>query len=153
MYEDFKENLTCDPAGWYEANLPWKPNHPPLPSNEAGSRRRLNNLVKRLERNDMYEQYDEIIQDQLEKGIVEPAPPDASGNEFYIPHKGVVKQTAETTKLRIVYDASARESKSQPSVHDCLKPGPPLQNRLWNILVRARFHPTSSLGIPRRRSC
>ena len=87
MYEDFKENLTRDPAGWYEANLPWKPNHPPLPSNEAGSRRRLNNLVKRLERNDMYEQYDEVIQDQLEKGIVEPAPPDASGNEFYIPHK------------------------------------------------------------------
>lgn len=53
VYEEFKENLKRDPTGWYEANLPWKPNHPSLPSNEAGSRQRLNNLVKRLERNDM----------------------------------------------------------------------------------------------------
>jgi transposase InsO family protein len=146
VYEEFKENLRRDPAGWYEANLPWKPHHPHLPSNVAGSQRRLNNLIKRLERQDIYEQYDQIIQDQLVKGIVEPAPPEASGKEFYIPHKGVLKQTAETTKLRIVYDASARESSSQPSLNDCLNPGPPLQNHLWNILVRARFHPILLTG-------
>ena len=146
MYENFKENLRRDPANWYEANLPWKPNHPPLPSTEDGSRRRLNNLVKRLEQNDMYKQYDEIIQNQLEKGIVEPAPSDANGKEFYIPRRGVVKQTAEAAKLRIVHDTSARESKSQPPLNDCLNPGPHLQNHLWNILVRARFHPTLFTG-------
>ena len=99
VYEDFKENLTRDSTGWYEANLPWKPNHPPLPTNESGSRRRLDNLIKRLKRKDIYKQYDEIIQDQLDKGIVEPAPPKVSGKEFYIPHKGVEKQTAETKSL------------------------------------------------------
>ena len=146
VYEDFKENLARNPAGWYETNLPWKPDHPHLPTNETGSRRRLNNLVKKLERNGNYEQYNDIIQEQFEKGIIEPAPAEVNGKEFYIPHKGVVKQSAETTKLRIVYDASARESSTQPSLNDCLNPGPPLQNLLWSILVRSRFYPILLTG-------
>jgi hypothetical protein len=46
----------------------------------------------------------------LEDGVIELAPQEASDKEFYIPHKAVVKNTAETTKLRIVYDASTKES-------------------------------------------
>ena len=63
-----------------------------------------------------------------------------SGKEYYLSHKGVVKQLAETTKLRIVYDGSAKESSDKPSLNDCLYPGPPLQNQLWSILIRARFY-------------
>ncbi|XP_028415553.1 uncharacterized protein LOC114538695 [Dendronephthya gigantea] len=146
VYEDFKENLVRNPEGWYETNLPWKPSHPNLPSNETGSQRRLKSLVKRLERNGNYKQYNDIIQDQLEQGIIEPAPLEVTGKEFYIPHKGITKQSAETTKLRIVYDASASESNTQPSLNDCLNPGPPLQNLLWSILVRARFYPILLTG-------
>ena len=97
-------------------------------------------MVKRLKRSGNYQRYDDIIQEKLTQGIIEPAPQKATEKEFYIPHKGVVKEAAESTKLRIVYDASARESNSQPSLNDCLNPGPPLQNQLWNILVRSRFH-------------
>ena len=60
--------------------------------------------------------------------------------EFYIPHKPVVCESAETTKLRVVYDASARAHFGAPSLNECLNPRPPLQNRLWSVLVRARFH-------------
>ena len=146
VYEDFKERLERDPAGWYETSLPWKLNHPDLPTNEAGSKRRLANLVKRLERNGTYEQYDEIIQDQLKQGVIETAPPNPTKKEFYIPHKGVAKQDAESTKLRIVYDASAKASNTQPSLNDCLNPGPTLQSLLWSILVRARFLPVLLTG-------
>ena len=79
VYEDFKENLARNFAGWYETNLPWKPDHPHLPTNETGSRRRLNNLVKKLKRNGNYEQYNDIIQEQFEKGIIEPAPAEVNG--------------------------------------------------------------------------
>ena len=91
VYEDFKENLMRDRAGWYETNLPWKPNHPVLSTNEKGSRRRLNNLVKRLNRNGSYQQYDDIIKEQLNQGIIEPAPAEVTGKELYIPHKGIVR--------------------------------------------------------------
>ncbi len=77
-------------------------------TNEAGSRRRLQQLVKRLERDGNYERYDSIIQEQLQSGVIESAPTKPTGNE-YMPHKGVVKEDAESTKLRVVYDASARE--------------------------------------------
>lgn len=42
------------------------------------------------------------------------------GREFYIPHKPVVRATAESTKLLIVYDASARAFDGAPSLNDCL---------------------------------
>ena len=54
VYEDFKENFARNPAGWYETNLSWNPDHPDLSTNETGSRRRLNNLVRKLERNGNY---------------------------------------------------------------------------------------------------
>lgn len=146
VHEEFKEQLERNPAGWYETRLPWKGNHPTLPTNEAGSKRRLDQLIRKLERNGQYEEYDSIIQDQLQEGIVEPAPETPTGKEFYIPHKGVNRENAESTKLRIVYDASAREKDNQPSLNDCLHPGPPLQNRLWDILVRSRFYPVLLTG-------
>ena len=46
------------------------------------------------------------------------------------PPKAVVKKGAESTQLRIVYDASARENNSAPSLNGCLHPGPALQNQL-----------------------
>ena len=146
VYQEFKEQLERSPDGWYETGLPWKSNHPELPTNETGSRRRLQQLIRKLERDGNYAKYDEVIQEQIEQGIVEPAPLVATGKEFYLPHKAIIRDEAESTKLRVVYDASARERVDQPSLNDCLQPGPLLQNLLWNSLVRARFHPVVITG-------
>ena len=56
----------------------------------------------------MLSEYDAVISEQLEQGGVERAPEKVEGKEFYLPHHAVVREEAETTKLRIVYDASAR---------------------------------------------
>ena len=77
---------------------------------------------------------------------MEPVSSPPVGKEFYIPHKAVVREAAETTKLRIVYDASARESEKSPSLNECLEAGPPLQNRLWAVLVRVRLQPVALTG-------
>ena len=66
--------------------------------------------MRKLERSDLLKRYDKVIKDQLEPGIVERASEVPQGREFCIPHKPVVKESAESTKLRIVYDASARAS-------------------------------------------
>ena len=43
-------------------------------------------------------------------------------------------------------DASARANTSVPSINECLEIGPPLQNQLWNVLVRNRFYPVAIAG-------
>ena len=61
------------PGGFYERNLIWKDNHPPLKNNKYNSLGRLSSLVKNLPHRDKLERYDNIIQDQIKKGIVEKA--------------------------------------------------------------------------------
>ena len=96
--------------------------------------------MKKLHSQGIIERYDQVIQDQIKAGIVERVTGSATGQRhFYIPHKGVVRDSAETTKLRVVYDASARAYSGAPSLNECLNPGPPLLNKLWSVLVRARF--------------
>ncbi len=141
VYNEFKEQLTRNPEGWYETELPWRGNFPTLPTNERGSRRRLESLVTKLKRESLTSEYDAIIQDQKRSGIVESAESPAKGVEFYLPHKLVVREMAKTTKVRIVYDASAKETRDSPSLNDCLYPGPPLQNKLWDVLVHQRGYP------------
>ena len=84
--------------------------HPTLPKNEQVSLRPLISLNKRLQQQGLPEDCEQIIREQLKKGIIEPAPQEPNDNEFYIPHKPVVRETAESTKMRIVYNASAKAS-------------------------------------------
>ena len=103
VYEEFKEQLTKSAEGWNETSQPWKENHPPLPKNRTGSLKRLENLVHRLERRGQLKRYNDIIHDQLKRGNVERTDEAGSvGKELYIPHKAVVRENAETTKVRSV---------------------------------------------------
>ena len=147
VYEEFKEQLRQSAEGWYETGLLWKHGHEPLPNNKQGSLRRLGNLGKKLQREpNLLARYDDVIQDQLATGIVERVTSEPVGREFYIPHKPVIRESAESTKLRIVYDASAKANEKSPSLNDCLETGPSLQNLLWDVLVRNRLKPIALAG-------
>ena len=146
VYREFREQLSCSEMGWYEAALPWKGNHPPLPSNEQGSLRRLKNLKQKLKRTGVEQAYSEIIEEQKAEDVVETAHGSALGVEFYLPHKPVIREEAASTKVRVVYDASANAYPNAVSLNECLYPGPPLQNKLWNVLVRSRTHPVAVVG-------
>ena len=126
--------------------MPWKENHPPLPNNYEGSIHRLNTLVCKLHRTDILSEYDVAISEQPVQGVVEKATEKAEGKEFYPPHRAVMREEAETTKLRIVYDASSRARSNAPSLNECLHAGPPLQNKLWSVLIRNRFHAVAVAG-------
>ena len=146
VYDEFKEQLRRSEDGWYETGLPWKGNHPPLPNNKEGSLRRLTSLVRKLEKNGSIDDYNAVIQEQLAEGMVERALNSVKGREFYISHKGVVRETAESNKLRIAYDTSARAWDGAPSLNECLNTGPPLQNQLWSVLIQGRFNPVAITG-------
>ena len=63
-----------------------------------------------------------------------------------MPHKEVLRETAQTTKVHIVYDASAKSSSINVSLNECFETGPPLQNLIWDILTRSRFRPILLCG-------
>ena len=57
-----------------------------------------------------------------------------------------MREGAESTKLRIVYDASAKPNSSSPSLNECLEVGPPLQNLIWDVAIRNRLRPVALTG-------
>lgn len=103
VYRGFCERLSRNTEeGWYETGLPWKEDHRHLPSNREGSLRRLRTQVAKLRQVGLLQEYDEIIQDQLKECMVEPAPSEPVGREYYMPHRAGIKDRAETTKLCVV---------------------------------------------------
>ena len=146
VHAEFREQLIRDPEGWYETGLLWKKNHPPLPSNKEGRLLHLDGLYNKLEKMEVTREYNKVIEQQKEEGIVELDDEHPKSKEFYLPYKPVVRTGAESTKLRVVYDGSARETPQSPSLNECLYAGPPLQNKLWNVLTRMRFHPVALSG-------
>ncbi|KAK6745952.1 hypothetical protein RB195_012203 [Necator americanus] len=108
---------------------------------------KLLKLSKRKKMNTMkdpnlLQQYDDTIKSQLELGIIEEAAEDLIVEEgevvHYLAHQAVVTPHKETTKLRVVFDASAHLSNS-PSLNDVLYQGPVILTKMWDILLRLRF--------------
>ena len=138
VHEKFREQLKRNPDGSYSTGLPWKAGNPPLPDNAECVKARLGGLLRKLKgKPEVLKQYHGIIQEQINQGIGEYAPDEPEGDHvFYMPHKPVIRELAVMTKMRIVYDASARENQKSPSLNDCLHVGPLLQPLLHDVLLR-----------------
>ena len=87
-------------------------------------------------------EYDSIIQDQLEKGIVEAVPPadNTSSHTHYLPRHAVVHRDKSRTKLCVLHDALAKAD-SKPSLNDCLNTGPKFNQRILDILLKFQSFP------------
>ena len=138
---EFQENITRGSDGRYEVGVPWIPGVELSNTNEEPSRRRLCNVERKLKRNEGLKlEYEKIVAEQLEQGIVEKVPEQPTGERvFYMPHKPVARETASTTKVRMVFDASAKPHSLANSVNESMHTGPPLQSLLWDVMVRARM--------------
>ncbi|XP_068756557.1 uncharacterized protein [Montipora capricornis] len=103
IHEDFLQQLNKTQGGFYETRLPWKEDHVPLLTNKKLSVARLNSTIRKLERMGKLEDYDQIMQEQVAAGIMEPVPPHQTGEVVhYIPYQAVIPEQAETTKMRTV---------------------------------------------------
>ena len=121
--------------------LPWKEENPDLPDNYKLCYGRLNSTIKRLRDNpEVLKMYDDILQDQLKKNVIEKVDDQTIEGDLkhYIPHHGVITPHNTTTKLRIVYDASAKAKKSNTSLNECLYRGPVILEDLSALLLRFR---------------
>ena len=146
--DEFREQLEFD-EGRYCTGLSWKrdPIEAGLPDNKENSRRQLISKVRSLKRNnpEVLTEYHRIMQSQLQDGIIEKCGEDVphGATVHYLPHRPVIRTEKETTKIRIVYNASSKLSKEQPSLNDCLLKGPSMNPLIIEILLRFRIHPTA----------
>ena len=132
VYGGFRKQLVWHSFGNYETNLIWKENHPPLPSNELNSLSKLHSSTKNLIRSNKFRKYDKII-----LKLTSETKRSEKGKEFHLPPRPVIRESAGTTKIRFVCHASAKANKDSVSLNECLETVPPLQNLLWDILIRS----------------
>ena len=127
----------------YSVPLPWKLNPDDLPDNYSLANARLHSLFRRLKKSPEYlKKYDEIIRNQEKECIIEQVnrcDPKNDGHAHYIPHREVIKEERITTKMRVVYDASAKR-KGLISLNDALETGPCLLPKMFDIIVRLRAY-------------
>ena len=125
----------------YTVTLPWKEGaREMIIPNKASAEKRLESLKNRFLRDpELGRKYHRVIADMLTEGIIEEVedatPP--SGPEFYLPHHPVVKEQSLSTKVRPVFDASAK-APNGVSLNDCMETGPNLLPDLVGVLMRFR---------------
>ena len=87
--------------------------------------------------------FDSLMQEYFDVKHAEPVPtPDLDKppqNVFYLPMHAVKKESSSTTKIRAVFDASAKSS-SNVSLNDILLVGPTVHSSLIDVLLRFRLH-------------
>lgn len=141
--EDFISSLAFI-EGRYEAGLPWKPLNRQLESNETVARQRLLKLTRRLSNDtDRLAQYDKTIREYIDNGYAERVPESeievSLRPVYYMPHRAVYRPDSSTTKIRIVFDASAKAQGSL-SLNDALSTGPNLNPDLLQLILNFRCH-------------
>ena len=117
----------------YRVDVPWKTNDVALPDNYEMALSRLENTEKRLKRSpEVAYAYSKCIEEYLEKGYVAKVREhDRSLSKWYLPHFPVLRPDKDTTKVRIVFDTSAKY-KGQ-ALNDAILQGPKLQRELFDV--------------------
>lgn len=94
--------------------------------------------LRKLNNETLFNDYDDVFKEWLGDGIIEKVEEmgDYKKECHYLPHRPVVKE-GSTTRIRPVFDASARE-KDKPSLNQCLEKGLNLIEHIPAVLLRFR---------------
>ena len=121
----------------YEIGLLWKGSERPG-DNKKQAMATLNSSLKRLDtKPDAKSQYEGVLMNEYAEFEAIERDPDPGSRGYYLPHHAVIREEATTTKVREVFNASARAS-GQKSLNDVLLPGPSLLPDLVGLLMRFR---------------
>ena len=86
--------------------------------------------------------YNKYIEQYVEKGYVTKVSRyERAERQWYLPHFPVLRPEKDTTKVKIVFDASAKHDGI--SLNDMIYQGPKLQRDLLDVLLRFRRRPVA----------
>ncbi|XP_039438590.1 uncharacterized protein LOC120419818 [Culex pipiens pallens] len=151
--EHFQRTHERTEEGRYVVRHPFNERKRELGDSREMALRRFLALERKLDKQpELKEQYSQFIREYEQLGHmreIEEAPNEDPGSAFYLPHHCVLRPTSTTTKLRVVFDGSAKTS-TGVSINDVLRIGPTIQNDLTAILLRFRgFQFVFTLDIPK----
>lgn len=137
--EHYNCNTIRDATGRYIVKLPFRVEDVEFGNSKQQAYRRFLFLQRKLDKNPQLKlEYDKVMREYIELGhMVRVSDEDDSG--YYMPHHPVIKATSTTTKVRVVFDASAKTSKGI-SLNEILLTGPTVQENLFSILLRFRIY-------------
>ncbi|XP_055680312.1 uncharacterized protein LOC129788362 [Lutzomyia longipalpis] len=143
--DHFAKTHTRDESGRYVVELAFKEDHEELGDSSKAALARLQTMERRFARDPEFKaEYIKFMNEYLQLGHMEEVPYDQlykpHNKRYFLPHQAVLRPSSETTKLRVVFDASAPTPPNNKSLNDNLAVGPVLQDDLFTILVRHRTY-------------
>ncbi|UYV62831.1 hypothetical protein LAZ67_2002070 [Cordylochernes scorpioides] len=137
MEEHFAHTTTRDIEGRYEVALPWVQDKERIPSNKDLAENQLSSVRRKLEEVGDMNEYGQIFEEWMKQGIIEYAREDKLDGVHYLPHRPVYKRNSHTSRIRPVFNASARK-RGKLSLNDCLDKGPNLIEIIPRLLNKFR---------------
>ncbi|XP_062541817.1 uncharacterized protein LOC134209804 [Armigeres subalbatus] len=143
----FQQTTTRDETGRYVVQYPKRIGFNELIGESKGTAlRRFQQLERRLEKDAaIRKRYNEFMQEYIHLKHMKPIGTldnveDHGRTVCYLPHHPVFKESSTTTKLRVVFDGSAKTSTNY-SLNDALLTGPVIQDDLLDLILRFRKYP------------
>ena len=133
----FQSNHSRSRAGRFVVPLPHKPNAKPIGESRSQAVRRFLSLERSLHYKEKFQDVSAVVQEYLHLGHAEAVPAEDLTKDpatvFYLPMHVVYKSSSSTTKIRAVFDASAK-SASGVSLNDTLFVGPTIHPPLIEVI-------------------
>nr|CAH7760091.1 unnamed protein product [Callosobruchus chinensis] len=142
--EIFRATTRRDKDGRFIVRVPLKLDPSHLGQSKEGAMKRFHSMENKLSKNPiMREPYVKFMDEYDNLGhMIKVSPDKIPSNSYFLPHHPVVNENNKTTKLRVVFDASARTD-SGYSLNDLQYVGPTIQDTLFSILLRFRQGPVA----------
>ncbi|XP_075150561.1 uncharacterized protein LOC142224663 [Haematobia irritans] len=135
-----------DGSGRYIVSLPFKQGLPEMgsigESRKSAIAQFYRNEARLLRTPNFKAEYDEVLDEYVRLGHMAKVSPPSSidtSTYFYLPHHAVMKPESTTTKVRVVFNASATTANGS-SLNSLLDIGPVLQNDRMILILRWRFY-------------
>ncbi|XP_075163061.1 uncharacterized protein LOC142235687 [Haematobia irritans] len=144
--ELYKSTTKRNDEGRYIVSLPFKEEYPQdinLGHSRASAMAKYFRNESRLLKIPQFKnEYDSTLEEYLTlKHMVPVSAPNPlhDSSYYYLPHHAVIKPESTTTKVRVVFNASAASSNGS-SLNDLLHIGPSVQNDLTLLILKWRFY-------------
>ena len=142
----FESSHTHSKEGRFIVPLPKDPKAPSIGESRSQAVKRFLSLERSLNLKNRLQDFNSVMMEYIEMGHAEAIPeqdlekpPELT---FYLPMHAVYKATSTTTKIRAVFDASAKSS-TGVSLNDTLLVGPTVHPNLIDVLLRFRLYPVA----------